>query len=109
MAGAGGTLGLVGAVARALVRAHGLQDLAAGAAPAWVTVALPVDTRAVTRTGWIQAVNCRERERERTKGQPDPSVIVFRHSGHCWLPPLLHCLGSIVGRYILHGTLPALT
>lgn len=45
--GAGAALRLVGSVSRALVRAHSLQDLAAVAAPAWVAVALSVNTHAM--------------------------------------------------------------
>lgn len=47
VAGAGAGLGVVGAVARALVRAHGLGDLAAGSTPARLTVALAVDAHPV--------------------------------------------------------------
>lgn len=45
--GAGAALRLVGSMSRALVWAHGLQDLAAVAAPAWVAVALSVNTHSV--------------------------------------------------------------
>lgn len=45
--GAGTTLLKVGAVARALVRAHRLQDFTVVATPARVAVALTVDAHAV--------------------------------------------------------------
>lgn len=56
VAGAGTTLLKIGAVARALVRAHCLQDFTVVAAPARVAVALAVDAHAVAGAGWVQAI-----------------------------------------------------
>lgn len=50
----------VGAVARALVRAHRLQDFTVVAPPARVAVALAVDAHAVAGAGWVQAIRCGE-------------------------------------------------
>lgn len=58
VAGAGTTLLKVGAVARALVRAHCLQDFTVVATPARVAVALAVDAHAVAGAGWVQAIRC---------------------------------------------------
>lgn len=60
VAGAGTTLLKVGAVARALVRAHRLQDFTVVATPARVAVALTMDAHAVAGAGWVQAIRCRE-------------------------------------------------
>lgn len=49
-------------MARALVRAHGLGDLAAGSAPAGLTVALAVDAHPVGGAAGVDAVHCRHRE-----------------------------------------------
>ena len=60
VAGAGTTLLKVGAMARALVRAHCLQDFTVVATPAWVAVALAMDAHAVAGAGWVQAIRCGE-------------------------------------------------
>lgn len=60
VAGTATTLLKVGAMTRALVRAHCLQDFTVVATPAWVAVALPVDAHTVAGAGWVQAIRCRE-------------------------------------------------
>ena len=63
VAGAGTALLKVGAVARALVRAHRLQDFAVAAPPARVAVALAMDAHAVAGAGWVQAIRCGEKRK----------------------------------------------
>lgn len=58
--GAATTFLKVGAMARALVRAHCLQDFTVVATPARVAVALTMDAHAVAGAGWVQAIRCRE-------------------------------------------------
>lgn len=60
VAGAGTALLEVGAVARALVGAHRLQDFTVVAPPARVAVALAVDAHAVAGAGGVQAIRCGE-------------------------------------------------
>lgn len=63
VAGAAPALLKVGAMPRALVRAHCLQDFTVAAPPARVAVALAVDAHTVAGAGWIQAIRCRERRK----------------------------------------------
>lgn len=58
--GAAATLLKVGAMTRALVRAHCLQDFTVVATPAWIAVALTVDAHTMAGAGWVQAIRCRE-------------------------------------------------
>lgn len=61
--GAATTLLKVGAMTRALVRAHRLQDFTVAATPARVAVALAVDAHTVAGAGWVQAIRCREKRK----------------------------------------------
>lgn len=58
--GAATSLLKVGAMTRALVRAHCLQDFTIVATPARVAVALAVDAHTMAAAGWVQAIRCRE-------------------------------------------------
>ena len=57
VASAGAALGVVRPVSGALVGTHGLGQLAAGPAPAGLTVTLAVDTHAVGRAAGVDAVH----------------------------------------------------
>lgn len=47
-------------MARTLVGAHGLGDLAVGSAPSWLAVTLAVNTHPMGRAAGVNAVHCRQ-------------------------------------------------
>lgn len=62
-------------MARTLVGAHGLGDLAVGSAPSWLAVTLAVNTHPVGRAAGVNAVHCRRE----TDQSPD-SLFLLEHS-----------------------------
>lgn len=78
------TLLKVGAMTRALVRAHCFQDLAVVAPPARVAVALAVDAHTVAGAGWVQAIRCREMRKINLKLSILTTVINPECQRHFW-------------------------